>query len=131
MEIVCIVCPNGCRMQAERTPQGVQVNGNLCPRGQRFAEGELEHPMRSLTTTVACTLPGVPVAPVRTRGEVPKEKLGAVMEACSACILTHPVRCGDVVLENAAGTGCDIIVTRTLGGPDGPDAPKEAPDGKD
>ncbi len=116
MDLVCIVCPNGCRLTAEKAADGtISVRGNRCPRGRDFAAAELTRPMRSLTTTVASTLPGIPVAPVRTKGEVPKEKLRAVLEACSAYTLTHPVRCGDILIENAADTGVAIIATRTLG----------------
>lgn len=116
MEMVCIVCPNGCRLTAEKAADGtLHVTGNRCPRGQAFALGELTHPMRSLTTTVATSLPDIPVAPVRTRGEVPKEKLHDVMAACSAFTLTHPVRCGEVLIENAADTGVAVIATRSLG----------------
>jgi len=53
MELVCIVCPNGCVLQAENTPDGVQVTGNKCKRGIAFAIEELTAPKRSLTTTVA------------------------------------------------------------------------------
>jgi CxxC motif-containing protein len=116
MELICIVCPNGCRMTAEKTAGGgIAVAGNRCPRGAQFAAAELTRPMRSLTTTVACRLPGIPVAPVRTGGEIPKEKIPAVMAVCNAFVLTHPVRCGDVLIEDAAGTGCPILATRTLG----------------
>lgn len=116
MELVCIVCPNGCRLTAEKAADGsITLSGNRCPRGRDFALGELTHPMRSLTTTVAASLPGIPVVPVRTKGEVPKEKLREVMAACNAFTLTHPVACGDVLLENVAGTGAAVIATRTLG----------------
>ena len=118
MEMVCIVCPQGCRLTAQRAADGtITVKGNSCPRGAKFAEGELTHPMRSLTTTVATTLPDAPVLPVRTDGEIPKEKIEAVMQACSTFLLTHGVQCGDTVIENAAGTGCAIIATRTVAQP--------------
>ena len=118
-EIICIVCPNGCRMKAERGPDGaVAVTGNRCPRGKAFAEEEITHPMRSLTTTVAAEIPGQPgirVVPVRTRGEIPKEKIPEVMRACNSFALTRPVTCGDVLIEDAAGTGAAVIATRTMG----------------
>ena len=115
MEFVCIVCPQGCRLSATQAENGaIVVTGNSCVRGAKFAEAEMTHPMRSLTTTVATSLPNAPVLPVRTDGEIPKEKIFAVMSVCSNFLLTHGVRCGDIVIENAADTGCSIIATRTL-----------------
>lgn len=116
MEFVCIVCPNGCRLTAEKAADGsISVSGSRCPRGQRFAAAELTHPLRSLTTTVATSLPGIPVAPVRTRGEIPREKLQAAMAACSTYTLARPVVCGEVLIPDLAGTGVALIATRTLG----------------
>ena len=115
MEFACIVCPQGCQLSVQRTENGtITVTGNTCARGASFAEAEMTHPMRSLTTTVATTLSETPVLPVRTDKEIPKEKIAAVMQTCGAFLLTHPVKCGDIVIENAGGTGCNMIATRTL-----------------
>ncbi|MEG0167124.1 MAG: DUF1667 domain-containing protein [Ruthenibacterium sp.] len=114
MEFVCIVCPQGCRLSAQRAENGtIAVTGNTCARGAKFAAEELTHPMRSLTTTVATTLADVPVLPVRTDGEIPKEKINDVMRVCGKFLLTHAVRCGDIVIENVADTSCNLIATRT------------------
>ena len=37
-ELVCITCPNSCRMQAELENGQWKVTGNKCKRGQQFAE---------------------------------------------------------------------------------------------
>ncbi|MEG1382046.1 MAG: DUF1667 domain-containing protein [Ruthenibacterium sp.] len=115
MELVCIVCPQGCHLSAQRTENGsITVTGNTCARGAKFAESEMTHPMRSLTTTVATAFADMPMLPVRTDGEIPKEKINDVMRVCGKFLLKNPVQCGDVVLENAADTGCDLIATRTI-----------------
>ncbi|MEG2393950.1 MAG: DUF1667 domain-containing protein [Ruthenibacterium sp.] len=113
MDLTCIVCPQGCRMTAVKTEKGITVTGNTCPRGAKFAESELTNPMRSVTTTVASALPGIPVLPVRTDGEVPKSRVPDVLRACGTCLLTKAARCGDIVIKNVADTGVDMIATRT------------------
>ena len=114
-DLICISCPNGCRLSAELMPEGtVTVTGNTCPRGEVFAQTELTHPMRSLTTTVRTVFSEMPVLPVRTKGEIPREMIRTVMGILSAYVLDRKVRCGDVVISDVAGTGCSIIATLDL-----------------
>ncbi len=113
--LICIVCPNGCRLSAELLDDGsVAVTGNTCPRGKTFALAELTRPMRSLTTTVRTCYPQMPVLPVRTGGEIPKEAIPQCMAILSGIVLDRKIRCGDIVLSNIAGTGCDVIATLDL-----------------
>lgn len=114
-EFVCIVCPNGCRLRAERGENGaITVSGNTCLRGEKFAIGELTHPMRSLTTTVRTAFPSFPVLPVRTAGEIPKESVREAMRVIASLEVTEPLACGDVVCENLAGTGVSLVATATV-----------------
>ena len=50
-ELVCIVCPNGCRLRAYEE-DGCRVEGNACPRGEEYGKNELLYPVRVLTGTV-------------------------------------------------------------------------------
>ncbi len=112
---VCIVCPNGCRLTARKDETGaVTVTGNTCPRGEAFARAELTNPTRSLTTTVGTVFPDRPVLPVRTAGELPKEKLADAMRAIGAMRVRERMRCGDIVARDLLGTGVDLIATDNL-----------------
>lgn len=116
-EMVCICCPLGCLMQVEKTEEGVSVSGNTCPRGSRYAEQELVCPMRVLTSTVALTRPtasGIARVPVKTLREIPKEKIFEVMAELQQLSAELPVRCGQVLLEDCAGTGVPVVATRSL-----------------
>ena len=77
MELVCIVCPRGCRINVEN---GV-VSGNGCKRGEAFALSEMTCPMRTVCSTVATTFEDYPVLPVRTNGEIPKDKIQEIGRA--------------------------------------------------
>ena len=48
---------------------------------------------------------------VRTRQDVPKSKIFAIMEEIRRTVVTAPVHIGDVVIPNIAGTGVDLIAT--------------------
>ncbi len=109
-ELLCIVCPNSCRLTAALNPDGsVEVSGHGCKRGIGFAAAELTNPTRTLTTTVRTAFPSVPVLPVRTDGEIPKGELQAAMKIINSLIIREPIGCGDTILEDLMG--CRLIAT--------------------
>ena len=110
-EIVCIVCPNGCRIQCESSGDGVRYSGNKCKRGVEYAASELTRPMRSLTTSVRTVFPDVPVVSVRTDGESEKAKIRGVIGALSKVTLQSRIPIGEPVLKNVCGTGVNVICT--------------------
>ena len=110
-EMYCITCPNGCLMRIQEEYSPPVIEGNACKRGADFAVSEMTNPMRTLTTTVRTSFPGIPVLPVRTDGEIPKKKIMDVMQALSGVVVRQPLDCGDTVVGNVAGTGVRIIAT--------------------
>ena len=112
-ELICICCPRGCNLTADiEDGKVIAVSGNFCKRGETYAISEVTAPVRMVTTTIR-TIEGVSV-PVKTAEPIPKDMIFACMEAIKAVELHLPVKMGDVVLENAAGTGVSIIAGRTL-----------------
>ena len=110
-ELLCITCPNGCRLTVEGTAENFTVSGNQCKRGVDFARAEIANPMRTLTTTVRTSIPGIPVLPVRTSGEIPKGKMRDIMRLINAVTVNRPLGIGDIVIENALGLNVNVIVT--------------------
>ena len=110
-ELVCIVCPNSCKLTIDANGK---VTGNKCKRGEKFAMDEMTCPMRSVTTTVATKFDDVPVVSVRTNGEIPKGKMFELMKVLNKVVLEERVKRGSVVIENVLGTGVDIITTSDM-----------------
>ena len=110
MDLVCIVCPRGCRINVEN---GV-VTGNGCKRGEAFAISETMCPMRSVCSTVATAFKDYPVLPVRTDGEIPKAKIADLMKEINAITVDKKVKRGDVVAQNIVGTDVNLIATATI-----------------
>ena len=110
-EIVCVVCPNGCRIQCDPADGEVRFSGQKCKRGVEYAKAELTRPMRSLTTSVKTVFPDSPVVSVRTDGEIEKTKIRAVIDSLSNVTIQRRIRIGDVVLNNVCGTGVNVICT--------------------
>lgn len=112
--LICICCPRGCQLEVTlEDGQVTDVKGFSCKRGKDYAVSEVTAPVRMVTTTVR-TEEGVSV-PVKTAQPIPKDKIFACMEEIKAVRLHLPVQMGDVILENAAGTGIPVIAARSLG----------------
>ena len=112
-ELTCIGCPMGCALTVEvENNEAVSVTGNTCKIGENYAKSEISAPVRAVTTT-ALTAGGRPV-PVKTAGNVPKEKIFDVVSEIKSVKVTLPVKLGDVVLENAAGTGVAVVATKSV-----------------
>ncbi len=117
---LCIGCPLGCRLELEETEDHeiVEVRGFSCKKGERFAVQEHTDPRRMVTTTVAIEGGLFPRLPVRTIEPVPKGLMGRVCEELRSVTVEAPVAMGDVVHPDVAGTGVDVIATRSLPTPD-------------
>jgi len=119
-KITCINCPIGCRISAdiENYPASHDMqfifSGNKCNKGIEFAKAELTSPVRSLTTTVKTAFHKKPVLPVKTSGEVPKEKIMEIIGKLSGIIITKRIGIGEIVYKNICGTDCDIIATSNM-----------------
>ena len=113
----CIVCPIGCHLEAEVSDSGeiLSVSGNTCKRGETYIRDEVTNPRRTLTSTVKLT--GAKYdkfLPVKTDGAISKGRLFEAMEILSGITVTVPVKRGDVIVENVAGTGVNVIATKNV-----------------
>ena len=123
-ELTCITCPIGCRLAIDRLSGGeLAVTGNRCPRGAVYAREELLAPKRTVSATVRVQgaaqsvggQPSVRRIPCKTSAPFPKEKVGELLEAIYAKDVPLPVSRGDILINDALGSGIDVVVTRTLG----------------
>ncbi|MBR1408545.1 MAG: DUF1667 domain-containing protein [Clostridia bacterium] len=111
----CIVCPNGCEIDAEYEGTNVlSVTGNLCPKGKTYVTQELVDPRRTIATSVRVTGGALPLASVRLTAAVPKARIFDVMREINQKTLDAPVHIGDVVISDILGLGSDVIVTKNV-----------------
>ena len=114
-ELTCIGCPMGCQITVELEGQEIlSVTGNTCAIGDKYARNEVIHPERTVTSTVVIDGGDRPRVSVKTAGNIPKDKIFDCMKEIDAARITAPVHIGDVVVENVAGTGVNVIATRNI-----------------
>lgn len=110
-EMICIICPRGCRL---KVAEDGTITGNQCLRGIRYAQDELTHPMRNLTTTVRLKSARLRRLPVSTSQDIPKEKMFEVMRLLDEVEAQAPVVLRQVIVANILDLGVDIIATRSV-----------------
>lgn len=111
-ELICIVCPRGCHLSVD---EKMNVTGNFCPRGAKYAIMELTHPTRIVTSTVKiCLKNGYSRLPVKTNIAIPKEKIFDIMREIDKVLVVGPIKIGDVIIKNVCGLGADIIATKNM-----------------
>ena len=115
-KFTCIICPKSCDITLFEEDGELRVEGNGCPRGEKYVLQEHTHPMRSVTTTVNVT--GSPQARVGVCGscEVPREKLMDCLQYLYGISVPAPLRAGDVIVRDILGTGCDIVAAMDVPG---------------
>ena len=114
-ELICINCPQGCNLDVEFNDEKIiAVNGNECKRGLTYAEEEIFHPVRMVTTTVAVTDGLINLLPVKTNRPVDKSLTSNIVKEISKIKIEAPVGSGNIIIKNILNTGVDIIATRTI-----------------
>lgn len=113
--LTCIGCPMGCKVTVElNNGEITNVTGNTCKRGDDYARKEVSHPMRIVTSTVRVIGGDLPVVSVKTERDIPKEKMRDIMNSLADIRVPAPVHIGDVILENVALTGVNIVATKEV-----------------
>ena len=114
-ELICIQCPMGCPLTVTVDGESVTVEGNTCPRGAVYGEKEVTAPTRTVTSTVAVEGGEIPRVSVKTASDIPKGKIFDVMSEIKRAKASAPIAVGDVIIENAAGTGVAVVATKPVG----------------
>ncbi len=110
-ELTCIVCPMGCSLKVEvEGDKVVSVEGNTCPRGEKYAIAEFTDPQRTVTTTIKCD--NGEILPVKTDRTIPKDKIFECMKIVNSNIAHLPISVGDVIIENVFGS--NIVATANM-----------------
>ncbi len=114
-ELVCIVCPLGCRLSVAAGAGGrPSVEGASCGRGEEYAVREATDPRRVVPTTVALRGSGLRRLPVKTAAPIPKALIRRCMAELGPVSVDAPVAMGQVVVPDIAGTGVAVVATRSV-----------------
>lgn len=112
-ELVCIVCPVGCRLTVD-IDKDYSVTGNQCNRGAVYGKKELINPTRTITSTVVISGGTSSRLPVKTSEEIPKNMIFKIMKELDEVRVESPINVGDIIIKNVLNTGVDIVASRSM-----------------
>ena len=113
--LVCIGCPKGCNVYVQLTNHEItKISGCECKIGKVYAQKELTNPTRTITSTIRVKGKTLRMLPVKTKEEIPKDKIFSCMKELKDIELIPPIMIGDIVVENIGGTGVNIIATKDI-----------------
>ena len=113
--LTCIGCPLGCSLSVQiENEQVVSVSGNTCPRGDAYARKEVTNPTRIVTSTVRVAGANGGMVSCKTQEDIPKNMIFDVVNALKDVEVNPPVRIGDVLVENVAGTCVNVVATKNM-----------------
>lgn len=113
--LTCINCPMGCALTVEMDGEKVvNVSGNTCNRGDAYARKEVTDPTRIVTSTVKVAGGQADTVSVKTREDIPKEKIFECVRELKDVKVQAPIRIGDVIVANIANTGVEIVATKNV-----------------
>lgn len=114
--LTCINCPMGCSLVVKMDGDKlISVSGNNCKFGDIYARKEITNPTRIVTSTVAVDGGESKLVPVKTKEGIPKGKILECMRVLKSVRISAPVSTGDVVVENVADTGVDVVAAKDVG----------------
>lgn len=114
-QLICIGCPVGCLITVNKNEDGTYaITGNTCKKGEAYARNEMTAPVRAVTSIIRVKGGSGRVVPVKTAGEIPKGKISQCLNEIGAVTINAPVKAGDVLIPNVAGTTVSVIATGNM-----------------
>jgi len=117
VNIICTNCPMGCEITLtidEKSDEVLNIEGNKCSQGKKYALAEYKNPVRVLTATVRTNSVENPLLPVRTDSPVPRDKMKEMMYEVARIEVKKPVQLGQVIEKNIMGMDVNLIATEDL-----------------
>lgn len=112
----CIDCPIGCPLELRHEGKEiVEIFGNECNRGAKYARQEFVDPRRGLSTTVAISGAGIPCFPVKISSPIVKDRVMEAVREIHKLHIEAPVKLGQVLIENLLGEkGVHVVACRSI-----------------
>ena len=114
LEIICVACPKGCRLDVQRKNGDLLVTNAGCKRGREYAVGELNDPRRMVASTVRVRNGLHPLVPVYTEAPFPKALIPELLQEMRYIQISAPIKCGQVIIQDALKTGINVIASRDI-----------------
>lgn len=113
--LICIGCPMGCPLTVEMEDGKInKITGQTCKRGEDYGFKEVTNPRRTVTSILPVSNGEIDMVSVKTKTDIPKDKIKECMLALKNLKIEAPVSIGDVIIANVCGTNVPIVATKSV-----------------
>lgn len=113
-QAICNRCLKKCILEIEKDGTLLEVSGNQCDEGIKYAEEEIKNTSGILTTLVRIKGANCNVVSVKSSKPIDKELWVDCSRALSRIYVGAPISIGDIVCKNILNTGVDIICSKNV-----------------
>lgn len=113
-QLICIICPKGCKVTVTETNGAYTTTGNACLRGNVYGIQEAIEPKRVLTSTVKIVDAVHQRCPVVSSAPIRKEDIFKVINILETLEVQAPILMNQVIYSNILQSGIDILASRTM-----------------
>jgi CxxC motif-containing protein len=111
----CLLCEKSCSLQADiQGEQLLGLRGQGCQKGFDFILSRIRPQGKIVSTSVLVSNHSLKFLPVRTGKAVDNALASQILREARKITVTPPVRYGQVIMRNVAGTGVELISTKAL-----------------
>ncbi len=115
--INCIICPKSCRIQVRgpvKAGKKLQVSGQECSKGKKYASLEICDPRRIFTSTAAVRNGEIKLVPVRSSKPIRKAEWKSGRDIIRGLRIAAPIGFGKVLMEDFTEEGIKLIAAREI-----------------
>ena len=115
--INCIICPKSCLIQVRgslKTGKKLQVSGQECSKGKKYAISEICDPRRIFTSTAAVRNGEIKLVPVRSSKPIRKAEWKSGRDIIRRLRIVAPIGFGKVLMKDFTEEGIKLIATREV-----------------
>lgn len=113
-EVICNKCSKKCILDIDRYEDTVEVKGNLCDIGIKYAKLEIDNKSDIFTTVVRIKGSDYNVVPVKSSKPLDKGLWIECSKVLSRIHVGAPIKMGSIVCKNILNTRVDIICTKSI-----------------
>jgi CxxC motif-containing protein len=115
--INCIICPKSCRIEVRgslKSVEKLQVSGQECSKGKKYAISEICDPRRIFTSTVAVKNGEIKLVPVRSSKPIRKAEWKNGRDIIRGLSIAAPIGIGKVLIEDFTEKDVKLIAAREI-----------------
>ncbi|MEY8764551.1 MULTISPECIES: DUF1667 domain-containing protein [Clostridium] len=113
-EAICNKCDKKCVLSIDKYGDALEVEGNLCDRGIKYAKLVIDNKSDIFTTLVRIKGADCNVVPVKSSKPIDKSLWIECSKVLSRIHVGAPIKIGNVVCSNILNTRVDIVCTKNV-----------------